>query len=178
MIKTLNIYLINGLKTANMNKIFSIIVLTCFLNVAVGQAIPKWKSTDLEAAINGAEKPTIINFWATFCKPCLEELPYFQEAVKRYDSLGVQLILVNLDDADIYKNRLEKFNEKLKITAPVKWLDETNADIFCPIADPKWSGAIPASLFINNATGYRAFYEDQLSKEQLEKELKKLTATK
>lgn len=162
----------------NTIKIFCIFLLLNVTNVVNAQSIPVWKAADLEAAIKGAEKPTIINFWATFCKPCLEELPYFQEAVKRYENLGVQLILVNLDIPEVYNKRLQKFTEKLKITAPVKWLDETNADIFCPIADSKWSGAIPASLFINNTTGYRAFYEDQLSKEQLEEALKKLTAAK
>jgi thiol-disulfide isomerase/thioredoxin len=161
-----------------MNKLFIILLILCLAITVNAQTIPKWKSTDLEAAIKNAEKPTIINFWATFCKPCLEELPYFQEAVKRYDSLGVQLILVSLDLPEVYNTRLLKFTQKLKITVPVKWLDETNADLFCPIADPKWSGAIPASLFINNSTGYRSFFEDQLSKEQLETELKKLTASK
>lgn len=163
---------------ANMIKFLCIFFFLSFTNLLHAQNIPKWKAADLAAAIEGADKPTIINFWATFCKPCTEELPYFQEAVKRYESQGVELILINLDIPEVYNSRLQKFTEKLNITAPVKWLDETNADIFCPIADPMWSGAIPASLFINNNTGYRAFYEDQLSKEQLEEALKKLTAAK
>ncbi len=178
MKRSIMLCLKNGQTMVNMIKIFYILLFLCSIHVSHAQVIPKWKATDLAAAIKDAEKPTIINFWATFCKPCIEELPYFQEAVKRYDSLGVQLILVSLDLPEVYNGRLQKFTDKLKITAPVKWLDETNADIFCPIADPAWSGAIPATLFINNSTGHRAFFEDQLSKEQLENELKKLTASK
>ncbi|HEX4875985.1 MAG TPA: hypothetical protein VFV31_04890 [Chitinophagaceae bacterium] len=61
--------------------------------------------------------------------------------------------------------------EKRKFTAPIVWLDETNADYFCPKIDPKWSGAIPATLFINNKTGYRNFMEAQLTQEELKKEI-------
>ena len=124
------------------------------------QEIPKWKLTDLQAAMKNAEKPTIFNFWATFCKPCIEEMPYFQELVKKYDSVGVQLILVNLDVQQAYPSQIKKFATKQNITAPIVFLDETNADLFCPAVDPSWSGAIPASLFVNNKTCYRKFFEE------------------
>ncbi len=150
------------------------LVATIFLTLnSNAQDIPKWKLVELETAIRTAEKPTIFNFWATFCKPCIEELPYFQELVKKYDSVGVQLVLVNLDAADTYA-KLPKFAKRFKITAPIFFLDETNADLFCPMVDSKWSGAIPASLFVNNKTGYRKFYEESLSKGTLEKEIIKL----
>ena len=61
---------------------------------------------------------------------------------------------------------------KRKITVPVQWLDETNADYFCPKIDKTWSGAIPATLFINNRNNYRKFTEEPLSEEQLEKEIR------
>jgi thiol-disulfide isomerase/thioredoxin len=152
-------------------KIFFIAALVVSFNQAVAQEIPKWKLYDLEAAMKNAEKPTIFNFWATFCKPCIEELPYFQELVKKYDSAGVQLILVSLDLPEAYPARIKKFAVKQNITAPITFLDETDADLFCPAVDAKWSGAIPASLFVNNKTDYRKFFEDQLSKAHLEKEI-------
>ncbi len=157
-----------------MCKLFILFASFFYLNETTAQDIPKWKLADLQAAIKGAEKPTIFNFWATFCKPCIEELPYFQELTKKYDSAGVRLVLVSLDLPEAYPARITKFAQKQKITAPITFLDETNADLFCPAVDPKWSGAIPASLFINNNTGYRKFFEDQLSKEQLEKEIQAL----
>jgi len=146
-------------------------VFAFFLTTANAQEIKKWKVQDLEAAIKNADKPTIINFWATFCKPCIEELPYFQETAKKYDSAGVQLILVSLDLPQAYPKKISAFAAKNKIKAPIVFLDETNADLFCPRVDPNWSGAIPASLFVNNKTGYKKFFEDQLSKEQVEKEI-------
>ena len=153
------------------NKIILLFVFAFSLTSANAQEIKKWKLQDLEAAIKNSDTPTIINFWATFCKPCIEELPYFQETAKRYNSAGVQLILVSLDLPQAYPKKISAFAIKNKIKAPIAFLDETNADLFCPKVDQNWSGAIPASLFVNNKTGYRKFFEDQLSKEQVEKEI-------
>lgn len=152
--------------------VYSIVFIFCLSQVVSAQEIVKWKLADLQAAIKDADKPTVFNFWATFCKPCMEEMPYFQQIVKKYDSAGVRLILVNLDMKEAYPSKLKSFANKRKITAPIKFLDETNADLFCPAVDENWSGAIPASLFINNKSGYRKFFEEQLTKEQLEKEIK------
>jgi thiol-disulfide isomerase/thioredoxin len=157
-----------------MKKLYSLLILVSLLAMNAGaQSIPKWKLNDLKDAIAKAEKPTIFNFWATSCKPCVEEIPYFQELVKKYDTAGLQLVLVNLDMPETYA-RLPLFAGKLKITHPIKFLDETNADLFCPPVDPKWSGAIPASLFVNGHKGYRKFFGDQLSKEDFEREVKAL----
>jgi thiol-disulfide isomerase/thioredoxin len=153
------------------SKLILILFFAFSFSSATAQEIKKWKLQDLEAAIKNADKPTIFNFWATFCKPCIEELPYFQEAAKKFNSAGVQLILVSLDLPKAYPTKISAFAKKNKIKAPIAFLDETNADLFCPKVDSTWSGAIPASLFVNNKTGYKKFFEDQLSKAQVEKEI-------
>ena len=138
------------------------------------QEIPKWKVAQLEQLISQSSKPTIINFWATFCVPCIHELPYFQKAAQQYQKDSVQLVLVSLDLEDAYPAKIKDMATRLKITSPVVFLNETNADVFCPVVDKAWSGAIPATLFINNKTGYRKFIEDQLSEEKLNGEIKAL----
>lgn len=130
-----------------------------------------WKLSDLKSAIKDAKEPTIINFWATFCKPCIAELPHFQQLANQYKEKGVRLIMVSLDLKEAYPTKVNSFAKKLKLTSPVVFLDESNADIFCPAVDSSWSGAIPASIFINNTTGYRKFYEEELSKEKLKAEI-------
>lgn len=137
-----------------------------------GQEIKKWKLSDLETAIRTADKPTIFNFWATFCKPCIAEIPYFQQLVKKYDSAGVRLVLISLDSKDAYPKAIATMAVKRKFTAPIAFLDETNADLFCPVVDPSWSGVIPATLLVNNQTGYRKFFEESLKKDQLDREIK------
>jgi thiol-disulfide isomerase/thioredoxin len=156
-----------------MNKLILIASVLVFAYAnANAQFIPKWKLNDLKTAISKTEKPTIFNFWATFCKPCVAEIPYFQQLVKKYEKEGVELVLISLDLSEAYPKQISSFATKYKFTSPIKFLAETNADLFCPAVDESWSGAIPASLFVNNKTGYRKFFEEQLSKEKLEKEIK------
>lgn len=149
-----------------------------FAVASQAQTIKKIKITDLEKTIAESKTPLIVNFWATWCVPCIEEIPYFQEEASKHKGDSLQLILVSLDMKEMYPEKLAAFVKKRKITATVQWLDETNADYFCPKVDPKWSGAIPSSLFINNKTGYRKFYEEQLSHEELKTAVAELIAVK
>ena len=135
------------------------------------QQLKKIKIRDLEKTIAESKTPLIINFWATFCKPCVQEIPYFQQQVKEHKNDSIKLLLVSLDLESYYPAKIKSFVTKQKFTAPIVWLDESNADYFCPKVDTAWSGAIPATLFINNKTGYRKFFEEQLSNEKLKKEI-------
>ena len=143
-----------------------------------GQTIPVWKLDDLKTAIKNSKEPTIINFWATFCKPCIAELPHFQSLANQYKAQGVNLIMVSVDLKEAYPSKIASFAKKIKLTSPVVFLDESNADIFCPAVDSSWSGAIPASIFINNSKGYRKFYEEELSKEKLEAVIREMLKPK
>ncbi len=140
-----------------------------------GQEAKKVKITDLEKIIAESKTPLIINFWATFCKPCMEEIPHFQKLGKKYEKMGVKILLVSLDMKEAYPIQVNAFVKKKKITTPVVWLNETNADYFCPRIDETWSGTIPATLFINNSIKYRKFTEEPLTEEQLEREIRKLS---
>jgi len=154
-----------------MKKLFAITLLTFALNANSQEIkIKKIKVTELESLIRASEGPLIINFWATFCIPCIEEIPHFQKLAAKYEKDGIKLLLVSLDMEDDFK-KIGPFVKKQKIATPVVWLDETNADYFIPKIDDKWSGAIPATLFINNKTGYRKFIEEQVEENELEKEI-------
>jgi thiol-disulfide isomerase/thioredoxin len=165
-----------------MRKCVSILVVALFSVAALGQEIKKIKATDLEKIIAESKGPVIINMWATWCKPCIEEIPYFLEEVKKHNAApgstdSVQLILISLDFKEAFPKDIASFVKKRKYTVPVLWLDETNADYFCPKLDAKWTGAIPATLFINNKTGYRNFVEEQISHETLKLEIMAILKT-
>ncbi|HKZ67747.1 MAG TPA: TlpA disulfide reductase family protein [Chitinophagaceae bacterium] len=151
--------------------VFILIVFFFSLSVS-GQEVKKIKITDLEKIIAESKTPLIINFWATFCKPCMEEIPHFQKLEKKYRDSGVKLLLVSLDMKDDFPEKVNAFIKKKKIVTPTAWLDETNADYFCPKIDKAWSGAIPATLFINNRNSYRKFTEEPLPEKQLENEIR------
>jgi thiol-disulfide isomerase/thioredoxin len=158
-------------------KVF-LIISFLFVAITMEAQVKAIKITDLEQTIKDSKSPLIINFWATYCVPCIEEMPHFQQLAQKYKSKGVSLLLVSLDLKAAYPDKITAMTKKLKLTAPVAWLNETNADYFCPRVDSSWSGALPASLFVSNATGYRKFYEDEFSKEKLEKEIQAMLKPK
>ncbi|MET0463663.1 MAG: TlpA disulfide reductase family protein [Chitinophagaceae bacterium] len=150
-------------------------LLTClcliFFTSTEAQHTKSIKITELEKMITESSSPMIINFWATYCIPCIAEMPAFEKLAAKYKDKGVKLLFVSLDMQDDYPSRVDSFIAKRKIQNPAVWLDETNADYFCPKVDPKWSGAIPATLFIHTRKNYRRFYEKEFSEEELEKEI-------
>jgi thiol-disulfide isomerase/thioredoxin len=139
-----------------------------------GPAVQKIKITELESYIARCDHPLIVSFWATFCVPCVKEIPYFQSTVDRYKDKGVELVLVSLDLPDYYPGRIAAFVKKSGFTARILWLNETDADYFCPRVDPHWSGGIPCSLFINNTHHYRRFFDRQLTEPQVALEIKEM----
>lgn len=140
--------------------------------VASAQDLPRWKVTDIEKYIlEQHDKVLVINFWATFCKPCVAEIPHFISITDKRKSDSVRLLLVSLDLPSYFPKKIQSFAKKYRLDAPLAWLDETNADYFCPKIDPSWSGSIPATLFINSSKGYRHFVEDELDAEHFEEEL-------
>ena len=142
--------------------------------LASAPIVQKMKITDLQELIATSDHPLIINFWATFCAPCNKEIPYFQSTVAQHATDRVELILVSLDLPDYYPRRIDSFAQNHDYTARIVWLNETDADYFCPKVDARWSGGIPSSLFINNKTHYRRFFDRQLTEAQVELEIKKM----
>ena len=158
-------------------KILSKLIIAVFIlltNNVSAQQIPAWSLADLKTAIDTSTGPTIFNFWATFCKPCIAELPYFQKAANDYKQKGVRLVMVSLDLKEAYPKTIASFVLKRKLTSPVVFVNESNADLLIPAVDSGWSGSIPASLFINRSKGYRHFLEEELSPQKLDAEIKKM----
>jgi thiol-disulfide isomerase/thioredoxin len=138
----------------------------------ISQPIKKWKVEELVTYIEATESTIVVNFWATWCKPCIEELPYFHSITGRYAGEKVKLLLVSLDFPKDYPGRIAEFAKKNNYTAEIVWLNETDADHFCPKIDSSWSGAIPASLIYNKKSSFRRFIEGQVKSERLDAEIR------
>ncbi len=105
------------------------------------QPIKRWKMDDLLKYADTNDSVLVINFWATFCGPCIAELPYFHSITNKYKKQNVKLLLVSLDFEEYYPKRIRDFANKRKYTAEIVWLDEEKPDEFCPRIDPNWTGS-------------------------------------
>jgi len=139
------------------------------------QEIKKAKIEDVLAYIKKSDRPQVLSFWATWCLPCIHEIPWLQTAVEKYPDKNPELVLISLDFSEDYK-KIAEFVKKKGFRATFFWLDETNADHFCPMIDPKWEGGIPATLLIYNKKGYKKFFDRQLTETQVEAEVKALVS--
>jgi len=110
----------------------------------------------------------VVNFWATWCQPCVEELPYFEEMHEKYADQKVKIILVNLDFPHVIKTRLHPFLEKNKLKSSIWYLDEQKANDYIPKVDEMWSGAIPFTFFSRGSTKFKDRKEGKFTKEELE----------
>jgi thiol-disulfide isomerase/thioredoxin len=147
--------------------------LILFSSVAANaQKIQKIKMKELAVYASGSDSVLVINFWATFCKPCVEEIPYLLKICKKYKGQKVKLLLVSLDAPAEFPAKIRAFVKKKKFTATNYWLAETDADYFCPQIDKKWSGSIPATLIVNKAKNYRGFFEQPFKEAEFESVLK------
>jgi thiol-disulfide isomerase/thioredoxin len=148
---------------------FFLLSISLFIIIeSYSQTITPVKVEQLVKTYQATKGVTIINFWSTWCKPCIEEIPYFIKLVDSLKSRGVQLMLVSQDTKTVYQDgSLKKFLIKKGWKSKFFWLNETNADHYCPVVDSSWSGVIPVTLIINPAKNYRQFYESDLSKAEL-----------
>jgi thiol-disulfide isomerase/thioredoxin len=151
---------------------FLILLLGC--RFVSAQPIKKMKMDQLVKMIDTTTVPLVVNFWATWCAPCVHEIPWFEKNIGAFKNEKVKLVLVSLDFADEYPKNIAAFAKKNGYHAEIIWLDETDTDSFCPKIDQKWEGTIPVSLMVNNKKHYRRFYNQQLPEAKLVQELKQL----
>ena len=136
-------------------------------------AIDVIKWNDLEAIINKQDDKTyIINFWSTWCPPCIKEIPEFERINTEFKDQGVEVIFVSLDAKTTLESTLIPFVEKKKIKSRMVLLDEPDFNSWIPKVDKDWSGAIPTTLIINSSKKIKKLHEGTYTYQQLKEEIK------
>jgi len=96
--------------------------------------------------VSGKDTVYVVNFWATWCSPCVKELPVFDTVQTKYAHQPVKVLLVSFDFKDEYKEKLPAFIKKKHPLPEIVWFSETNANEFIPKIDNRWGGALPATI--------------------------------
>jgi len=144
-------------------------------NISYCQQVAVIKSDELFQMVDQcSDKNTlhIYNFWATWCAPCIRELPKFEAINQSYSNVDVTL--VSIDDVDLLNEKVKPFIDKKKIKSKVVLLDETDFNEIISKINRQWSGAIPASLIVDCRTGKHSFYEKEFKEGDLENTINKI----
>lgn len=159
----------------NTKVLLFISIFTIFNIFSFSQNVSILKIIDLEKRIkNNSDTTYIVNFWATWCAPCVKELPDFDSISKVYKDKKIKVLLVTLDFQEDLKTKVLPFIKTKNIYSEVLLLDEVNGNYFIPKISDKWTGAIPATLIINQKRNFNHFFEKKLTFEFLKNELVKI----
>ena len=109
----------------------------------------------------------VVNFWATWCAPCIQEVPYFEQIGQKYKDKKVKVLMVSMDFPNQVESRLIPFIEKQNMKNEVILLDDPRQNKWIPQVDEEWTGAIPATLIYRK--NERNFYQKEFSFEELDK---------
>lgn len=91
-------------------------------------------------------KAKLINFWATWCKPCVEELPYFNALQKEANDKSPEFIFVSLDFMSQVP-KVEELIKKLSLDGTLLQLNQPGGE-WIDEFDSNWSGAIPYTVLL------------------------------
>jgi len=145
------------------------LVILSHIEVA-GQTVGTVDAEELISLTTQAGDTTyVINFWATWCSPCVKEIGHFEKLHLEYKNQKIKVILVSLDFPNQVDRRVIPFLEEKGISAEVKIMTDTDYNAWIDRVDPSWSGAIPATLIYHEDR--RLFLEKELTYNELIKNL-------
>jgi thiol-disulfide isomerase/thioredoxin len=150
-------------------KILVIVLMAWSLSAAAQPAAQTVKLDKLlEIIQEKSDHIKVINFWATWCAPCVKELPLFEKLGQERSDVVVMLVSMDLD-LDPNPDKVYKFMARKKLQSQVLLLDEKDPNAWIEKIEKTWSGAIPATIIVNGKTGQRIFVEKELHEGDLEK---------
>jgi thiol-disulfide isomerase/thioredoxin len=152
-----------------MKKFLVVFAITALLSpVIMGQNVPVINFDKFEPLLN-IKNDTVymINFWATWCTPCVEEMPDILKFSSEMKNRKFRLILVSMDNPDHLDSRVKPFIKRFKIEDRVILLDDPDANRWIEKVHPDWMGSIPATLFYSS--DFKTLHVDKIDYEGLKK---------
>ena len=157
-----------------MKKIFFAFLFVVFTNVQAQQTQPVLElitPEELQILVHQNDDVLyVVNYWATWCSPCVREIPGFMNVHKQYENdNNFKMILVSLDAKRLLDTKVKRFVERHNIDTDVYVLDDTgNSTIeVLKAIDSNWYGEIPATLFYKNGEKLK-FHKGSMTQYELE----------
>lgn len=133
-----------------------------------------YKIEDLMKRIhNNSDTIYVVNFWATWCKPCVQELPDFEKLGLETKNTKVKVILVSMDFKENLNDKVFPFLQKNNYKTECVLLDEIDGNSFINKVNTKWSGAIPATYVTTHNKKQEEFVEKKMHYEEIKSILEK-----
>lgn len=156
---------------------FSFLLLSAVMLLAgpsFGQRVAVLKFAALQQRLARPSDTTyVVNFWATWCGPCVQEMAGFEKVRAAQTGKKVKFVLVSLDYVALLDKKVKPFVQKHGLKSEVLLLDETDPNTWLQKVDRQWSGSIPFTLIYNNQSKKRATFEHPLTAAELTAELRK-----
>lgn len=144
------------------------LIILSFLICTIATAqvdVVSWKQY-LKIQDKETEKVKVINFWATWCGPCVKELPVFEE-LNKVSSDSVEVILVSLDNKERLDEKVNPFVARKQMRSKIVLLNDIDFNKWMPKISTEWGGEIPVTLVIYK--GEQLFHRGEITKEELER---------
>ena len=156
-----------------MVKLSSYIILSLILTFnipAISQDVEYIKISGLERILaNTDDRINVVNFWATWCGPCVKEFPMFEKVSKDYPGEKVRFLMISLDFPSQVEKSLIPFLKKNNSSLPVAVMTDLDYNAWIDKVDKTWQGDIPVTLVFNNARNQRSFHKGEIDEQGLKK---------
>jgi thiol-disulfide isomerase/thioredoxin len=151
------------MKHTKITLLFTILLFNVYFRV-IAQQIRVVCWSDVQQIVeNQSDTTYILNFWATWCKPCVEELPAFEKLKDNFSTQKLKIIMISMDFVKDINSRVVPFVKQKQLKNQIWLLNEPDYDAWINKISPEWSGAIPVTLILNNKKQKKQFYQKSLT---------------
>jgi thiol-disulfide isomerase/thioredoxin len=126
----------------------------------------------LAAILAPGAQATVVNVWATWCSPCVEEFPYLVQLHRNYADKGLRVVLISFD-SERQTKATRQFLQKNNVTFPT-YRRAGKDQLFIEGLSPSWSGALPLTLIYDSAGKLRRAWEREATYAEFEEAVLKV----
>jgi thiol-disulfide isomerase/thioredoxin len=153
------------MKSGGLKAALSALAFCCFLNVSAQKVDLLTLDQLYERVKRGSDTIFVVNFWATWCVPCVQELPNFEKLSIEHVNEKLKVLLISVDFKSQLKSAVIPFVKKNGIRNEVFLLNEPDPQVYINRIDSSWSGAIPATAILKDQK--HVFFEKEFTYEEL-----------